>query len=374
MRRRDRELRRADQLVGTPDEQDAAGPASEQPSGLGPVMREHEPAEEAAEVLPQSPAPAAAVGGPEPSGRQTVHPPLSLRAPRRRQLQERVIGTLLFLAAVVSILTTIGIIGVLLFEAAGFFAEVSVVEFLTGTQWAPLFQPQHFGVLPLLAGSVLVAAGAAIVALPIGLASAIYLSEYAHPSAKRILKPALEVLAGVPTVVYGYFALTFLTPLLREAWPETSIFNAASASIVIGIMIIPLIASMSEDAMSAVPRALREAAFALGATKLEVSLRTVVPSALSGIVASFILAVSRAIGETMIVAIAAGATPNLTLNPLESVQTMTAYIVQVSMGEVVFGSVEYRTIFAVGLALFAITLLMNVLSILVLRRFREVYE
>jgi len=220
----------------------------------------------------------------------------------------------------------------------------------------------------------MVAVGAAVVALPIGLVSAIYLSEYAPDRVRRIVKPALEILAGIPTVVYGYFALTFVTPMLRQIWPQTNIFNAASASIVVGIMIIPLVSSLSEDAMSAVPRSLREGAYALGATRFEVATRTVVPAALSGIIASFILAISRAVGETMAVVIAAGATPRLTLNPLESIQTMTAYIVQVSMGETPFGSLEYKTIFAVGITLFAITLAMNIVSLAVLRRFREVYE
>ena len=245
----------------------------------------------------------------------------------------------------------LGVVAVLVFESASFFREVSVFEFLGGTRWAPQFRPQSFGVVPLLVGSVMVAVGAALIALPIGVGSAIYLSEYASRRVRAIIKPSLEVLAGVPTVVYGYFALTFVTPLLRGIWPQTSIFNAASASIVMGVMIIPLVASLSEDAMTAVPRSLREAAYALGATKLEVSVRTVVPSALSGIIASFILALSRAIGETM-----------------------TAYIVQVSRGEVVFGSVEYQTIFAVGITLFAITLLLNFASIAILRRFREVYD
>jgi phosphate transport system permease protein len=292
----------------------------------------------------------------------------------RRHRKERAIGWLLFLTATVSILTTLGIVGVLLWESLAFFSHVSVWSFLTGTRWTPLFEPQHFGVLPLLTGSLLVAAGAAVVALPVGLASAIYMSEYASALVRSLLKPALEILAGVPTVVYGYFALTFVTPLLRNVWPQTQIFNALSASIVVGIMIIPLVASLSEDALRAVPRTLREGAYALGATKLEVSLRAVVPSALSGILASFILAVSRAIGETMAVVIAAGATPRLTLNPLESIQTMTAYIVQISLGEVPFGTIEYRTIFAVGLTLFSVTLLMNIASNAILRRFREVYE
>ncbi len=293
---------------------------------------------------------------------------------RRRRAGERVIGIALFLCAAVSILTTIGIVVVLVREAIGFFARVPLVEFLTGTRWTPLFQPQHFGVLPLVSGSALVALGAAFVAIPVGLASAIYLSEYATDRLRRVVKPALEVLVGIPTVVYGYFALTFVTPILQRLIPGTSIFNAASASIVVGIMILPMVASLSEDAMRAVPRSLREASYALGATKVEVATRTVVPAALSGILASFILAISRAIGETMAVTIAAGSTPRLTLNPLESIQTMTAYIAQTSQGEVPHGTIEYQSIFAVGLALFVITLGMNVLSLFVLRRFQEVYE
>jgi phosphate transport system permease protein len=292
----------------------------------------------------------------------------------RRHLRERIVGIILTGFSMVSIFTTLGIVGVLLYEALGFFREVSPLEFLTGTKWTPLFQPQNFGVLPLLSGSLLIAFGAAAVALPVGLLSAIYLSEYARPRTRNIIKPILEILAGVPTVVYGYFALTFVTPLLRVIWPGTEIFNALSASIVMGIMIVPMVSSLSEDALSAVPRALREGGYALGATKYEVATRTVVPAALSGIIASFILAISRAIGETMIVTIAAGATPKLTLNPLESVQTMTAYIAQVSLGEVAHGTLEYKTIFAVGLALFFITLIMNIISNAVLRKYREVYE
>lgn len=298
----------------------------------------------------------------------------SLRRGGRRLTSERLAGWAMFLCAAVSVLTTVGIVVVLVTEAAGFFARVSPLEFLTGTKWTPLAESRHFGVLPLLAGSAQVAAGAAVIALPIGLISAIYLSEYAPARVRAVVKPTLEILAGIPTVVFGYFALTFVTPLLRGIWPETELFNAASASIVVGVMIIPLVSSLSEDAMSAVPRSLREGAYALGATRFEVATRTVVPAALSGIVASFILAISRALGETMAVVIAAGATPRLTLNPLEGVQTMTAYIVQVSMGEVPVGTIEYRTIFAVGLALFAITLVMNVVSSMVLRRFRQVYE
>jgi phosphate transport system permease protein len=294
---------------------------------------------------------------------------------RRRHRNEKAIGAVLIAFSSVSILTTIGIVAVLLIESLAFFREVSPVEFLTSTQWTPLFIEKHFGILPLLTGSVLIAVGAAIVALPLGLAAAIYLSEYAQPRLRSFLKPALEVLAGVPTVVYGYFALTFVTPhVIRPIFPSADYYNALSAALVMGIMIIPLVSSLSEDAMSAVPRALREGAYALGATRYEVATRTVVPAALSGIVASFILAISRAIGETMIVTIAAGAAPNLTLNPIRGVQTMTAYIAQVSTGESPHGSIEYQTIFAVGLALFTITLGMNLISARVLRRFREVYE
>jgi phosphate transport system permease protein len=293
---------------------------------------------------------------------------------RRRHNRERLVGVVLFLFSAVSILTTVGIVVVLAVESLAFFADVSIIEFFTSTRWTPLFQEKHFGILPLLSGSLLIAGGAAVVALPIGLAAAIYLSEYAADGVRRIIKPSLEILAGIPTVVYGYFALLFVTPALRVIWPDTSIFNAASASIVMGIMIIPMVSSLSEDAMSAVPRSLREGAYALGATKFETATRTVVPAALSGIAASFILAISRAIGETMIVTIAAGSQPALTLNPLRSVQTMTAYIAQTSMGELPHGGIEYRTIFAVGLALFSITLLMNIISVIVLRRFREEYE
>jgi phosphate transport system permease protein len=301
-------------------------------------------------------------------------PAVSLQGARRRRLGEALVRGALMLCAALSVLTTVGIVAVLLTEAVGFFAHVSLVEFLTDTRWTPLVEPRHFGVLPLLAGSAMVAVGAALLALPVGLVSAIYLSEYAPARVRRIVKPALEVLAGIPTVVFGYFALTFVTPMLRKVWPETNIFNAASASIVVGIMIVPLVSSLAEDAMAAVPRALREGAYALGATRFEVATRTVIPAALSGIMAAFILALSRAVGETMAVVVAAGSTPRLTANPLESVQTMTAYIVQVSMGEVPVGTLEYRTIFAVGLGLFVITLAMNIVSGFVMRRFREVYE
>jgi phosphate transport system permease protein len=288
--------------------------------------------------------------------------------------REQVIRGVLMIFATVSIFTTFGIIAVLFQETIMFFQQVSIIEFFTETRWTPLFASKKFGVLPLVNGTVLVAAGAMMIALPLGLLASIYLSEYASDRARKILKPLLEVLAGIPTVVYGYFALTFITPILQSIWPETQAFNALSASIVMGFMILPLVASLSEDAMSAVPLSLREAAYALGATRLEVTLRTVVPAALSGISAAFILAVSRAVGETMIVAIAAGQQPKLTLNPLESIETMTAYIVQVSLGDTPHQSIAYLTIFAVGMLLFLMTLTMNLISHWVTRRYREVYE
>lgn len=273
-----------------------------------------------------------------------------------------------------SILVTAGIIFVLLFEALKFFGEISFWEFISGTRWTPLFSSKHFGVLALVAGTTLTAVLAMVVALPLGLLSAIYLSEYAPDKVRKPVKPILEVLAGIPTVVYGYFALLFVTPILRQISGDISVFNALSASIVMGIMILPMVSSLSEDAMRSVPRTLREGAYALGSTKLEVSTLVVVPAALSGIVSAFILAVSRAIGETMIVTIAAGQNPNFTLNPFVPIETMTAYIVQVSMGDTPAGSIEFETIFAVALLLFAITLAMNLLSQYVVSRFREEYE
>jgi phosphate transport system permease protein len=291
-----------------------------------------------------------------------------------RRLKERAIEGVLFSCAALSTLVTVGVVVVLLRETVGFFAEVSIVDFLTDTRWEPMFQEQRFGVLPLLAGSFMVAGGAAVIALPVGLFSAIFLSEYAGERLRGILKPLLEILAGIPTVVYGYFALTFVTPLIRVFFPGTDVFNALSASIVVGVMIIPTVSSLSEDALRAVPDVLREGAYGLGATKFEVCTRVVVPAALSGVVASFILAISRAIGETMAVTIAAGNLPNLTLNPLESIQTMTAYIVQVSLGDTPQGTIVYRTLFAVGMTLFLITLAMNILSQWVLARFREEYQ
>jgi len=310
------------------------------------------------------------------SGEASKAPPLPPRLGRNRarDLREKGIGSVLFACAAFSTLITVGIIAVLVGETVGFFREVSPLAFFTGTQWTPTFLEKHFGVLPLLAGSFQVAAGSAVIALPVGLLTAVFLSEYAPVRLRGVLKPLLEILAGIPTVVYGYFALTYITPKLRLMFPETDIFNAASASIVVGIMIIPTVASLSEDALRAVPRVLREGAYALGATRLEVATRVVIPGALSGILASFILAISRAIGETMAVTIAAGNLPNLTLNPLESIQTMTAYIVQVSLGDTPQGTLVYKSLFAVAMTLFMITLAMNVLSQWVLSRYREVYE
>lgn len=271
--------------------------------------------------------------------------------------------------------TTLGIVGVLIFETIEFFREVSPLEFFFGTDWSPLFDPQRFGVLPLISGTLLVAGIAVVLAMPLGILIAIYLAEYATARIRSVVKPFLEVLAGIPTVVFGYFALTFVTPnLIRPLVPGTDVFNGAAAGFVVGLMVLPLVATISEDAMAAVPRSLREAAHALGATDLEVSLRVVVPAALSGIAAAFILSVSRAIGETMAVAIAAGSTPVLTLDPFRSVQTMTGYIAQVSLGDTPQQSIEFKTIFAVGMTLFVMTLALNIASQMIVRRFRNVYQ
>jgi phosphate transport system permease protein len=299
--------------------------------------------------------------------------PVRLGAARRRWGEE-VIKGLLALCALVSVATTIGIVIALVEPAIEFFREIPLTDYLTGTRWAPTFEPPSFGVLPLVVGTISVTLWACLVCMPFGLGAAIYLSEYARPRVRGFLKPALELLAGIPTVVYGYFALTFVTPLLRDLGLPVGVFNALSAGLVMGVMLIPTVASLSEDAMSAVPRELRDGAYALGSTKLQVSTRIVVPAAVSGIVASYVLAVSRAIGETMIVAIAAGLQPNMTLNPLEAIETMTAFIAAVGQGDVPTGSTEYKTIFAVGLTLFALTLVMNLLSIRLVRKYREVYE
>jgi phosphate transport system permease protein len=286
---------------------------------------------------------------------------------------EFVIEKALLLSALVSIFTTVGIILVLAVETVEFLREVPITEFLFGTEWTPLFAIPRFGVLPLVVGTTLVSFIAMLVALPMGLLSAVYLSEYSGTRVRRVVKPILEILAGVPTVVYGYFALLFVTPLLQRVIPELAGFNALGPGIVMGIMILPLVSSLSEDAMRGVPRGLREGSYALGATKMQTSLRVVVPAAFSGITAAFILAVSRAIGETMIVAIAAGQQPRLTWDPKVPIETMTAYIVQVSLGDTPAGTIEYRTIFAVGMLLFLGTFGLNLVSAWLRERYREEY-
>ena len=296
-----------------------------------------------------------------------------LRAQRRRY-GEDVVKVLLGLCSLISVLTTVGIVVALFVPAVEFFQEISVVDFLTGTDWSPLFEPAHFGVLPLIAGTLLVTAIASAVAMPLGLGAAIYLSEYASPRTRGILKPAFETLAGIPTIVFGYFALTFMTPLLRDLGIQADIFNTLSAGLVMGVMLMPTVASLSEDAMGAVPRDLRDGAYALGSTKVQVATRIVVPAAVSGIVASFVLAISRAVGETMIVLVAMGQQPNLTFDPREAAEAMTAFIAATGAGDVPTGSIEYKTIFAVGATLFVLTLVMNVFAIRLVRKYREVYE
>jgi len=294
----------------------------------------------------------------------------------RRRRGEDAIRVALFLAAVLSILTTVGIVFSLLKETIGFLREVGVISFLTGTEWSPLFSDPSFGVLPLVTGTLLVTGLALIVAIPLGLGTAVYLAEFAKPGVRRVVKPFIELLAGVPTIVFGYFALTFFTPVILNdlLGLEVGTFNALSAGIIMGFMVLPTVASISEDAMSAVPASLREGAFGLGANKLQVSLLVVFPAALSGIVASIVLGVSRAIGETMIVLVAAGQQPNLTFDPRESVETITTFIAATAKGDAATGSTAYKTIFAVGMVLFLLTLLMNAIAIRFVRRFRQVYE
>jgi phosphate transport system permease protein len=291
-----------------------------------------------------------------------------------RRWGEDVIKGLLALCALVSVVTTVGIVIALLEPSIEFFREVDPIDFLTGTNWSPLFEPASFGVVPLVVGTLSVTLWACLVAMPFGLGAAIYLSEYARPRTRKILKPALEVLAGIPTVVFGYFALTFVTPLLRDIGLNVGVFNALSAGLVIGVMLIPTVASLSEDAMTAVPQSLRDGAYGLGSSKLQVSTRVVVPAAISGIVASYVLAISRAVGETMIVLLAGGLQPNLSFDPREAIETMTAFIASTGQGDVPTGSIEYKTIFAVGLTLFVSTLVMNIVAIRLVRKYREVYE
>ena len=307
----------------------------------------------------------------------TISPVVSTAALRkRRRPHEIIIQAFLWASGAISILITAGIVFVLFEESLLFFrsGEVDLIEFFTSTQWQPAIG--QFGILPLLNATLMTSLAAMLVALPLGLAVAIYLSEYASPRARGILKPVLEVLAGIPTVVYGYFALTFMTPLLRAIFGQDTvqIYNTASAGIVIGILIIPLVASMSEDALSAVPRSLREGAYGLGATKLETAIKIVLPAALSGITAAVIVAISRAVGETMVVAIAAGAGPNFTFNPFQAAETMTGHIVRISGGDLSYDSIDYNSIFSIALFLFLITLVLNLISNAIVRRFREVYE
>lgn len=307
----------------------------------------------------------------EPAGVDRRPPPRLVDAPRPESALERAAAIGLRVAAAITVLVTVGIVAVLGVEAARFFAEVGVLPYFTGSSWAPTFEPPAYGVLPLLIGTLKVTVIAGLVALPVGLLTALYLSDYADHGVRDVLKPMLETLAGVPTVVYGYFALTVVTPLLRSIVPGVDVFNALSAGLVVGIMIIPMVSSLSEDAFRAVPDGLREAAFGLGATRFEVATRVVLPAAASGVAASFILALSRAIGETMIVAIAAGNLASTSLNPLHATQTMTAFIVQVSLGDVPRGTTAYHSLFAVGATLFLFTLAMNAFSQYVLNRFRE---
>lgn len=291
-----------------------------------------------------------------------------------KRTREVVIEKFLLFSALITILTTVGIITVLAIEAIKFFKEVSIFDFFTDTQWTPLFTNKHFGILPLLSGTFLTSFIAIAFALPIGLSIAIYLSEYAPKKFREYVKPALELLAAVPTVVYGFFALTVVTPFLQKIIPGMSGFNSLSAGIVMGIMIIPIISSLSEDALKAVPMSLREAAYGMGSTRFQTAIKVAVPAASSGIVVSVILAISRAIGETMIVAIAAGQQPRLTLNPLVPVETLTAFIVQVSLGDVAHNSIEYRTIFAAGITLFVFTFALNTISHWIKNKYREKYE
>lgn len=296
-----------------------------------------------------------------------------LHVRRRRVIKERLIEAALFLAAASSVLVTIGILSILVFESMPFFQHVSFKEFVTEREWSPLFDNPKFGILPLLSGTFLTTAIALSVAIPVGTIIATFLSEYAPVKAREMLKPILELLAAVPTVVYGYFALLFVTPALQKIFPDMPGFNALSAGLVMGVMIVPYISSLSEDAMRAVPSYLREASFAVGATRLQTAFKVVIPAAFSGVVSAYILGISRALGETMVVAIAAGLQPNLTLNPTEPVATITAFIVQVSMGDLPHGSVGYQSIYVAGLTLLILTLTFNLIGFALRRRFREVY-
>ena len=291
----------------------------------------------------------------------------------RRNIKERIIEFILLLAALSAVATTLSIVGVLLYESLSFFKTVSIVDFFTDTQWTPLFEDAHYGILPLISGTLTTSAVALTVAIPVGTIAAIYLSEFASHKTREIVKPILELLVGVPTIVFGYFALLFLTPILQKIFPELPGFNMLSAGIVMGIMIVPYIASLAEDAMRAVPMAMREGSYAMGATRFQTAIRVVAPAATSGIVAAYILGISRAVGETMVVAVAAGQQPIVSFNPMESAATITAYIVQVAMGDLPHGSVGYQSIFAAGLVLLVMTLCFNILGHLIRKKYREHY-
>jgi phosphate transport system permease protein len=291
----------------------------------------------------------------------------------RRNIKERVIELILMVAALSAVFTTFAIVAILLYESLGFFKVVSLVEFFTSTEWTPLFEDAHYGIMPLVSGTLTTSAVALAVAIPVGTIGAIYLSEFASHKAREIVKPMLELLVGVPTIAFGYFALLFVTPLLQKAFPELPGFNMLSAGIVMGVMIVPYIASVAEDAMRAVPMSMREGSYAMGATRFQTAIRVVTPAAISGIVAAYILAISRAVGETMVVAVAAGQQPTLTFNPMDGAATITAYIVQVAMGDLPHGSIGYQSIFAAGLVLFALTLGFNVIGHIVRKKFREQY-
>ena len=291
----------------------------------------------------------------------------------RRNIKERIIEFILLLAALSAVATTLSIVGVLLYESLSFFKTVSIVDFFTDTQWTPLFEDAHYGILPLISGTLTTSAVALTVAIPVGTIAAIYLSEFASHKTREIVKPILELLVGVPTIVFGYFALLFLTPILQKIFPELPGFNMLSAGIVMGIMIVPYIASVAEDAMRAVPMAMREGSYAMGATRFQTAVRVVTPAAISGIIAAYILGISRAVGETMVVAVAAGQQPIVSFNPMESAATITAYIVQVAMGDLPHGSVGYQSIFAAGLVLLVMTLCLNIIGHLIRKKYREHY-
>jgi phosphate transport system permease protein len=304
-----------------------------------------------------------------------IEQPVAVALPRKKiRWGEQFVHLILFVAAAISVLTTVGIVLSLLLPAIEFFREIGPWEFLTGTTWAPLFEPGSFGVVPLAVGTFVISFWSAVVAFPLGVGVAIYLSEYAPVRISAVLKPILEILAAIPTVVLGYFALTFVTPFLRDIGIDVEIFNVLSASLVLGVMLIPTVATLSEDAMAAVPRDLRDGGYALGADKLQVSTKIVVPAAVSGIIAAFVLAFSRAVGETMIVLIAAGQLAQVTFDPRDTIETMTAFIGATGNGDVPTGSIEYKTIFAVGLTLFVMTLIMNLVAIRLVRKYREIYE